>query len=290
MGARCEYLIMTDHDDPGLARALAPAQRSQRDLIERAAQVLGCDARVLGVWLAGSFGRGDSDEFSDVDLWVVVDEQDLSSFCNNWPTTSEEIAPALLRVQVGDRPVFSHVTAGWLRYDVAIGTPAEIPGRSRSAVKPLYDPAGLSGELSAPRSPKPPDPDRVASLTQEFLRVLGLLPVVVGRGELVVGVRGAALCQGMLVDLMLEDVAVEDRGGALSSNRLLPPDRRQTLLGLPPFQATRQSVIDAHLACAAAFLPLARELHTRCRLVWPQQLEDALRRHLATTLSVALPT
>src|SRR4051794_31490721 len=136
--SRCEYLLVTDHDDPGLPRARGSADPSQRELIERATQVLGRDARVLGVWLAGSFGRGDSDEFSDVDLWVVVDQQDLTSFCDSWPTTSEEIAPAVLRVQVGDRPVFSQVTAGWLRYDVVIGTPADISGRSRSAVKPLY--------------------------------------------------------------------------------------------------------------------------------------------------------
>lgn len=281
---------MTDDADRRLPRDRGPADLDQQNLIERAATVLGRDARVLGVWLAGSFGRGDNDEFSDVDLWVVVDEQDLIGFWDDWPTTSEQIAPAVLRKQVGDNPVFSQVTAGWLRYDVSLGTPAEIPGRTRSTLRPLYDPTGLSEELADPRPPEPPDPARVASLTQEFLRVLGLLPVVVGRGELVVGLSGAALCLGMLVDLMLEDVAVEDRGGALALNRLLPPDRRQTLLGLPPFQATRQSVIDAHLACAAAFMPLARELHSRCGLVWPQPLEDAVRRHVATTLSVTVPS
>lgn len=51
----------------------------------------------------------------------------------------------------------------------------------------------------------------------------------------------------------------------------------------------RESVISAHLACAELFLPLARRLHARCEIAWPQALEDALRRHLDKTLTVPLP-
>lgn len=103
------------------------------------------------------------------------------------------------------------------------------------------------------------------------------------------GESGAGLLREMLIQLMLEDVAVEDRGGALYLNRLLPPDRLQTLVDLPAMAASRESVLAAHLACAAAFLPLARKLHERYGLQWPRQLEDAARRHLATTLALALP-
>ena len=116
------------------------------------------------------------------------------------------------------------------------------------------------------------------------MRVLGLLPVVVGREEYVVAEMGAGLALNLLVDLMLEDVAVEDRGGAMYLNRLLPFRRQQSLMALPPIAANRESVINAHLACAELFLPLARDLHARCGLQWPQALEAALRRHLDKTL------
>lgn len=72
-------------------------------------------------------------------------------------------------------------------------------------------------------------------------------------------------------------------------NRLLPPARLQTLVDLPAMAASRESVLTAHVACAAAFLPLARNLFERCGLQWPQDLEDAARRHLTTTLAVDLP-
>jgi len=121
-----------------------------------------------------------------------------------------------------------------------VTTPNAILSRTRSTVSPLYDPQGLTAGLREQDSPKQPDPDRVASISREFLRVLGLLPVVVGREEFVVGQSGAGLLRSMLIDLMLEDVAVEDRGGALHLNLLLPAERRQNLADLPPLQATRE--------------------------------------------------
>ncbi|WP_329005333.1 nucleotidyltransferase domain-containing protein [Kribbella sp. NBC_00709] len=264
------------------------ANSGPQGLIERAKDVLSKDDRVLGVWLVGSYGRGSDDQFSDVDLWVVVAPDDAESFCDDWPKTADEISPTVFRRAIGRR-IFNQITPDWVRFDVSVGTPDAIGNRTRSTAKPLYDPNGLSAGLGDPAAPKQPDPGRVEAITIEFLRVLGLLPVAVGREEFVVGESGGTLLRQMLIDLMLEDVAVEDRGGALHLNRLLPADRLQILTSLPPLDATRESVIAANVACAAAFLPLARTLHERCALTWPQALETAARRHLSTTLSVELP-
>jgi len=258
-------------------------------LIERAKQVLSRDDRVLGIWLVGSYGSGTSDEFSDVDLLVVVDPGDVESFCDDWPGLSDEIAPTVFRRRVGDRPLFNQVTTDWLRFDVSVGTPDTITGSTRSRVKPVHDPTGLSARLGEPGPLRQPDPGRVESISLEFLRVLGLLPVVVGREEFVLAVSGVGLLRDMLIEVMLEDVAVEDRGGALHLNRLLPAGRRQVLSDLPALRATRESVIDAHVACASAFLPLARDLHARCGLIWPQEFEDATCHHLTKALSIELP-
>ncbi len=279
---------MTD-DVYRMPHAVDGSDLGQGDFIERAAQVLSRDDRILGVWLTGSYGRGTNDRFSDVDLWVVVEPEDVISFGEDWPTICDDIAPTVLRKQVPGRPVFTQVTSDWVRFDLTIGTPHDIERRTTITLHPLYDPAGLSSQLGEPGPGRQPDPDKVASLTQEFLRVLGLLPVVVGREEYVVAELGAGLALNLLVDLMLEDVLVEDRGGAMHLNRLLPSEQRQSLLDLPPIDATRTSVIDAHLACAALFIPLARDLHTRCKLAWPQAIEDALRRHLDKTLTITLP-
>lgn len=277
------------HDARDYPYRLDAADLGQRDLIERAQLALSQDNRVFGIWLVGSYARGTNDRFSDVDFCVVVDASDVDGFCDDWPRICDAIAPTVFLRRVGDRPIFNQITPDWLRFDLSVATPNAILSRTRTTVSPLYDPQGLTAGLREPDMPRPPDPDRVASISREFLRVLGLLPVVVGREEFVVGQSGVDLLRSMLIDVMLEDVAVEDRGGALHLNLLLPAERQQILTDLPPLQATRESVIAGHVACAAAFLPLARNLHSRCGLDWPHALEDAARRYLNTALSVKIP-
>ena len=159
-------------------------------------------------------------------------------------------------------------------------------GRSASTLKLLYDNAGLQSQLRPHGEPLAPSGPRVIGLTKEFMRILGLLPVVLGRGEYVVGASGASLIRTLLIQLMIEDVAVADRGGALHLRGLLPDDRLDALAALPPIQATRESVLAAHLACARLFLPLARELCMQTGIAWPEQLHRALSDHLLRHLSL----
>jgi predicted nucleotidyltransferase len=48
-------------------------------LLRRAIEVLTEDRRVVAAWLFGSLGRGDADDLSDIDLWVVVADEHIDS-------------------------------------------------------------------------------------------------------------------------------------------------------------------------------------------------------------------
>ncbi|MGX1264442.1 putative nucleotidyltransferase [Rossellomorea marisflavi] len=52
----------------------------QKNAIEAIAESLKKDKRVKSIFLKGSIGRGEEDEFSDVDLYCLVEEEDLASF------------------------------------------------------------------------------------------------------------------------------------------------------------------------------------------------------------------
>ena len=274
-----------------MQQAAAPGNSpsSYQQLIDRATGVLSGDRRVRGVWLIGSRGRGASDRFSDVDLWIVVDPDQVDPFCADWPGLSVSVAPAVLQRRIGQLPTFHQITPDWLRWDLSIGSPTMIADRTRSTAHPLYDPDNLSSRLGEPGPDHQPDPARVEAITEEFFRVLGLLPVVVGREEWALAQSGTELLRSLLIQLLREDAAVEDRGGALHLNPLLSPERQRLLTDLPSVAATPESVIAGHLACAAAFLPFARDIGRRCGLTWPTDLETAVRRHLQTTLSLQLP-
>lgn len=261
---------------------------NQDELLGRIVSVLENDPRVQAAWLSGSRARGTQDKYSDIDVWLVTAPEDFDGFLASWKSWSDLIGPTVLRQQVGHLPIFNHITPEWLRYDVVVATTDDVPSRSRTSVALLFDRAGLDQNLAEPRPPLQPDPARVQALTTEFLRVIGLLPVVTGRAEYVVAASGAALLRTLLIQLMTEDVAVEDRGGALHLRGLLPPDRLSALTALPAIEATRESVISAHMACARAFLPIARDLCRRTGVPWPADLEDAARAHLRAAMSVEL--
>lgn len=53
----------------------------ERDaLLEQIRNVLEADARVMAAWLSGSFGRGEEDEWSDLDLHLAIADEHLAEF------------------------------------------------------------------------------------------------------------------------------------------------------------------------------------------------------------------
>ena len=249
----------------------------QHRLVERVHADLRADDRVRGLWLTGSLATGTDDDFSDVDMLVVVAEDYLDGFLHEWPSVAERHRPLLAR-RMGHAPVFNHILEGWLRWDMVVGTTSDVSNMDLSQVTELFNHDGL-----VPSSPshRGADPDVVREMTEEFLRVLGLLPVVLGRGELVTAVSGAGLLRQMVTTLLRYRAEGDRLSGALHLSRVLPANEMAALAAMPPVYVDRASVVRAHLSCAAMFLPVARDLLGDAH---PCDLEVAcwehLRRHL----------
>lgn len=245
------------------------------ELLDRITTVLDQEPRVRAAWLVGSYGRGTADEFSDLDVWLVADARD--SLIADWPELSDRIAPTIYRerLALGAAAVFNHITPEWHRFDITITGADAVPGRARNLVRPLLDRDDLARRLGPDAQPRQPDPVAVERLIKEYVRVLGLTPVVLGRGGVIDAASGSGLLRQLLINLMLEDVAVPDRGGVLHTSSLLPPDRRAQLEGLPAIASTRESAITFQRACTAVFLPLARDLAVRTGVAWPEEFAAA---------------
>jgi predicted nucleotidyltransferase len=64
------------------AQDLLRQRAAERDaLVESAAALLNDDRRVVAAWLYGSLGRGTQDQLSDIDLWVVVQDEYIDEVC-----------------------------------------------------------------------------------------------------------------------------------------------------------------------------------------------------------------
>jgi hypothetical protein len=99
--------------ESGIPESWASTHAALRaDLLRRTVATLEADGRVVAAWLAGSFGRGEEDAYSDLDLVAVVAPPHADSLCARpWRsagrTTPERLA--LIRRLGGRRtPVVVH--------------------------------------------------------------------------------------------------------------------------------------------------------------------------------------
>ena len=261
----------------------------QQDLADDISRVLSDDDQIEAAWLAGSLGRGGGDAFSDVDVVALVAGRAATDVGQRYARDVTAIAqPALVQPLFGGR-ILNVVTTDWERFDISFVEAGELARFDADKLTPLFN----RGDRAPPRGngePYRPAPETVLRLVNEYLRVLGLLVVALGREEYGLGLNGVDILRRLTVDLMLEEnrVGPAERGGALRRNPLLTQDQRRELEALAPVAADGAGLIAANLALAAIFLPRARRLAAETGMTWPSTFEAATRRHLKERLGVAI--
>lgn len=258
----------------------------QSSLIDRIKHVLEADARIDAVWLAGSLGKGKGDEFSDVDILVLCADGKAGEVSAAHADPTAIAKPVLVNRLFGGY-IVNVVTDDWQRFDLVFLETASLARYNAADLTPLFNRTGAE----PPRheaTPYSTTPEAVLRLVNEFLRVLGLGPVGIGRREYVVALSGIELLRRMTVDLMLEEngIGPAERGGALHVNMFLTEDQRGALEALPPVAANRESLLAADKAIAALFLPRARALAQKIGMPWPEAFEQATRRNLRDKLGL----
>jgi hypothetical protein len=255
----------------------------QQRLIDAVTGVLQPDQRIRALFLAGSFGKGTADAWSDVDLLAIAAPPDHAVIAADWRGRLETIQAAVHYQPLG--PALIHaVLADWSRVDLYIVAPERLAGRAQDKLKPLFDRDGLYARLPATIADPGPDKRQVASTIAQFLRVLGLSHVADGRREYEIGVYGYSLMRRNLSELMVAETGQGDTGGILHLSRLIDAERMAILTGLPSPVASRESVLAATQTIARLFIPRAKALAAKLGIEWPQAFEDATRAVLTRTL------
>lgn len=262
---------------------------SRNELLAAATQAACADPRVLALLLTGSLACDEGDEHSDVDTVLVVEpaaHAEMVAGARDWVAQLADLV--LWRQVYPPYPLFHAITSEWLRIDVTIAAPDRLTS-TRDRSRPLYDPTGIYTALSERPAAQPVRAEAVGKLVEEFLRILGLAPVALGRCDYVGAVSGVGLLRGLLIELLVTEQNPLHPPGAKSLSRVLPAADIALLSELPSPVAARDSVLDANLTLAAAFLPRARRLADRTGLAWPHRLEAACRARMQRELGVDLP-
>lgn len=259
----------------------------QSALLDRLTKALGQDPRVQALWLHGSFAHGGGDAWSDIDLVAQVDAADQAACMRDYRGSRSGLPDRVHTFEVYGC-IVSSVTATWERFDIVFLPEALIHKTYGPDLKPLLGTARrLDGKPDADVDPTAPA--RVEALILEFLRVLGLGPVAIGREEWIVCQQGLALLRSMVVDLMLDanGVSRADRG-AKRLNAFLTQEQRAAMESLAPAPAQRDDLIREQGTLGRLFLQEARPLAARLGIAWPAAFETATREHLRAQLGLEI--
>lgn len=260
----------------------------QQVLLARIETLLRAEPRVDAAWLAGSLGRGGGDAWSDIDTLVLAkDAAEAAAALTE--RIKAEIDPPLLNIHGWGR-VLSVVTEDWQRFDITVLQGDEIERYDSAKLTLLFN----RGTREPPRHPATTyrcAPQTLRALVIEFIRVIGLTPVAMGRKEFELALTGIDILRRSTLDLMLEEngIAPGDRGGALHRNDMLTAEQQADFKTIPAQAATEESVLAANAAYARIFLPRAKRLAAAIGMDWPERFEQATRRHLKKTLGFDLP-
>jgi hypothetical protein len=185
--------------------------------------------------------------------------------------------------------LLNFVTDDWRRFDLNVYSDDEIRRAKPSGMRILFDKDGL--DLAVERG-DPPKVEVTAAqvdfVVSEFIRVLGLLPVVVHRGDFVGAVSGSALLREHLITLLTYEHAGRITTGALNQAESFSPASRSALLALPALRAEKSSIVDFNRSCWEIFIQFGPRIAQLYRSEWPNSLVTAVRSRLARDLGVEL--
>jgi hypothetical protein len=247
----------------------------QRHFIDELTQRATADARIRALWLEGSFGAGIADRYSDVDAHLLVDPAEIDAFRGEVRSWLESIRPLVLFKFLFDGQMVNALTVDGVRVDLWLH-----PGDSFEASTPnllvLWD---GGNRLKPGKATPPPTAAEVAAkleyLIPEFWRCIAMIPVVVGRGELIAGVQGVIIEIGLLVDMLIVGNGRQKDRGVKAINHLLPAEARieiEEALHLPILDAAQLVAINLRLA--ALMQRHGPILCARWGVDYPQALED----------------
>jgi predicted nucleotidyltransferase len=255
----------------------------QQTAIEQARDVLPEDERVLAVYLIGSYGTGEADRFSDVDVHLVVTDESLPWFEENWDDVLRQVAgPTVFADRLPGLVGGLGITHDWLHVDLIVHPLESFDRFQYDGVRVLFDRDGTlfpDGDIPQ-KGGRPGDPYWPAGAVNLFFYFLGNLVTVLGRDERTVANQGVGVVRDRLIELMLAERGVRRTGGVKRLNVYLSDEQRAALEAIPSAGTKPADIIAANQYICREFIRRGTALAERTREPWPTEFVKATLLHL----------
>jgi hypothetical protein len=253
------------------------------------------DGRIKAAWLEGSFGRGNPDRYSDLDIHLLLPETALAAFQTEAKSWLARIQPLVLFNLMFDGKMVNALTQDGLRLDVWLHA-GESMALDQAKALVLFEAEPC---LSFDKVESAQDPTTVANTlkrqTEEFWRCISLTPSVIGRKELIIGFIGLMVETNLLTEILINGYGIARDSGVKNLNRFLPDNLQQRIEDALSMQTLSQaSLAKAQLSLAHILQEQGRMIAEKHNYGYPTALEAAVLQYVAQELALlglpALPT
>jgi hypothetical protein len=248
---------------------------------------LQAEESIRAAWLEGSFGRGQADRYSDLDIHLLLTPEGGERFRAGAEAWLNEIRPLVLYKLMFDGRMINALTVDGLRLDIWMYNDerkAIDPAKSRVL---FAQPDALSFDATTPAHDPAAVAARLEGLIQEFWRCISLLPAGVGRRELIIGVFGLGVEINLITEILMTGNGITRDRGVKHLNAYLPGDSRQQLeAALNMNGLTPAEMAKAHLALAAIVQKEGPIIAQRLGFAYPAALESAVLQYVHQELAL----
>ncbi len=249
----------------------------QEEYIQALLSQIETDGRIKAAWLEGSFGRGNADRYSDLDIHMLLDESGLPDFTAGIEAWLSTIQPLVLFTLLFNDRMVNALTQDGLRLDVWLHSGKSVSVDS-AKTRILFQ---TGNAVQYDRMAEPGDPAAVAKVllrqTKEFWRCISLLPPVVGRKELIVSFAGLMVETNILTDVLISGYDIARDSGVKRLNAFLPDHTQQSIEDALLMQDLSQvSLAEAHMKLARIMTEHGRTIAAKHSYAYPDELEAAV--------------
>lgn len=253
-----------------VARELAAAARAE--------------PRIEAAWLEGSIAAGTCDEWSDLDVHLLV--PDPSEFdVVEWVSSVAPLAMSDAIPGLSDGFIF--VTPEWIQVDIVLHTDAaELdPDAARLVMF-----AAAQHAIPAPRNRSSASADAYfpEDLVLLFLYFVGDAAIGLRRNDLIALARIVAQLREALVALLLAENGMPGSHARKRADCYLNAEQLEQIRRLPPIGLHAAGLTASLETTAEMFVDRARRLASECGAQWPDRFFDATRSFVKDVAGISI--
>ena len=260
---------------------------AQSRFIEGLTARVAADAAVRAAWLTGSFGKDREDRWSDVDAHLLIDAAKFDEFHSSVESWLCEFRPLVFMRLMFEGRMVNAMTDEAMRLDVWLhkGESAEV---TAGETRVLYEEEGVLSWLPRPddRLTRKAAEELLLREIPEFWRCISMTPVVVGRGEKLVGAAGNSIILLALTNVLCAASGTHrDRGVKALNGFLLPHHRKCVEEAVLADSLSPDGPMRIPLRLARIMREYGPAICEQWEVEYPRAMEEAVLQYVAKELS-----